>query len=191
MGACVAAVGGMRCCSWGHVLQQIGAHNAPVGGVFWSWCWDGARSYCQVLFADPTCMLSGSCFCTFDLQRIEYARGKSDAVAKLDGSYRPDKDRGKKNAVARGEALTLGSIMPTSKDSDDHELQGHTVACRSSVINQQIASRRFVFAVVHGLRAGFPGTRGSTAVALLSSSVAGRHAPCHLLCVFNPTARWR
>jgi hypothetical protein len=36
-------------------------------------------------------------------QRIEYARGKSDAIAKLEGSYRPDKDRSKKNAVARGE----------------------------------------------------------------------------------------
>ncbi|KIY99925.1 U1 small nuclear ribonucleoprotein A [Monoraphidium neglectum] len=33
--------------------------------------------------------------------RIEYARGKSDAIAKLEGSYRPDKDRSKKNAVAR------------------------------------------------------------------------------------------
>jgi len=36
-------------------------------------------------------------------QRIEYARGKSDAVAKMDGSFKPDKDRAKKNAAARGE----------------------------------------------------------------------------------------
>ncbi|KAI8466657.1 MAG: hypothetical protein J3K34DRAFT_433025 [Monoraphidium minutum] len=33
--------------------------------------------------------------------RIEFARGKSDAVSKLEGTYRPDKDRGRKNAAAR------------------------------------------------------------------------------------------
>jgi hypothetical protein len=38
------------------------------------------------------------------LQRISYAKSKSDAVAKLDGTYKPDKERSKKNAAARGEA---------------------------------------------------------------------------------------
>lgn len=33
--------------------------------------------------------------------RIEYARSKSDAVAKMDGSFRPDKERGRKSAAAR------------------------------------------------------------------------------------------
>lgn len=37
------------------------------------------------------------------LQRIEFARTKSDAVAKLDGSYKPDKERKKKGEAARGE----------------------------------------------------------------------------------------
>ncbi|KAF6262296.1 hypothetical protein COO60DRAFT_1497304 [Scenedesmus sp. NREL 46B-D3] len=33
--------------------------------------------------------------------RIQFARSKSDAVAKLDGSYKPDKERSKKSAAAR------------------------------------------------------------------------------------------
>jgi hypothetical protein len=37
------------------------------------------------------------------IQRIEFARTKSDAIAKLDGSYKPDKERSKKSAAARGE----------------------------------------------------------------------------------------
>jgi hypothetical protein len=41
------------------------------------------------------------------LQRIEFARTKSDAVAKLDGSYKPDKDRKKKGEAARGEQHTV------------------------------------------------------------------------------------
>jgi hypothetical protein len=36
------------------------------------------------------------------LQRIQFARTKSDAVAKLDGSYKPDKERSKKREAARG-----------------------------------------------------------------------------------------
>jgi len=39
------------------------------------------------------------------LQRIEFARTKSDAVAKLDGSYKPDKERKKKGEAARGECI--------------------------------------------------------------------------------------
>jgi hypothetical protein len=35
-------------------------------------------------------------------QRIQFARTKSDAVAKLDGSYKPDKERSKKREAARG-----------------------------------------------------------------------------------------
>lgn len=37
-------------------------------------------------------------------QKIQYAKTKSDAIAKLDGSYKPDKkkDRAKKNEAARG-----------------------------------------------------------------------------------------
>ncbi|WIA35084.1 hypothetical protein OEZ86_003570 [Tetradesmus obliquus] len=33
--------------------------------------------------------------------RIQFARSKSDAVAKLDGSYKPDKERSRKSAAAR------------------------------------------------------------------------------------------
>jgi hypothetical protein len=40
--------------------------------------------------------------CVCRLQRIQFARTKSDAVAKLDGSYKPDKERSKKSAAARG-----------------------------------------------------------------------------------------
>ncbi|GBF94622.1 U2 small nuclear ribonucleoprotein B [Raphidocelis subcapitata] len=43
--------------------------------------------------------------------RIEYARGKSDAVAKLEGTYKPDKDRGRKNAAAR-ESLKAKRTAP-------------------------------------------------------------------------------
>ncbi len=36
-------------------------------------------------------------------QRIQFARTKSDAISKLDGSYKPSKtERSKKNAAARG-----------------------------------------------------------------------------------------
>lgn len=39
----------------------------------------------------------------FMAQRITYAKGKSDAVAKVDGTYKPDKkQRAQKNAAARG-----------------------------------------------------------------------------------------
>lgn len=56
---------------------------------------------------DTPCRLA--CFpCTLPClaapaQRIEFARTKSDAVAKLDGSYKPDKERKKKGEAARGE----------------------------------------------------------------------------------------
>jgi hypothetical protein len=36
------------------------------------------------------------------LQKLSYAKTKSDAVAKLEGTYKPDKERSKKNAAARG-----------------------------------------------------------------------------------------
>lgn len=40
--------------------------------------------------------------------RIEFARTKSDAVAKLDGSYKPDKDRKKKGEAARETLIKRG-----------------------------------------------------------------------------------
>lgn len=42
-------------------------------------------------------------------QRIAYAKTKSDAVAKVDGTFKPDttKERAKRNAAARGASSTL------------------------------------------------------------------------------------
>jgi len=40
--------------------------------------------------------------------RLSYAKTKSDAVAKLDGSYKPDKERSKKNAAAREKMIKRG-----------------------------------------------------------------------------------
>lgn len=41
--------------------------------------------------------------CWWCLQRLQFARSKSDAVSKLDGSFKPSKtERSKKNAAARG-----------------------------------------------------------------------------------------
>lgn len=51
--------------------------------------------------------------------RIEFARTKSDAVAKLDGSYKPDKERKKKGEAARetlikrGETKRAAAVGPT------------------------------------------------------------------------------
>lgn len=50
------------------------------------------------------------------MQRVQYAKGKSDAIAKLDGTYKADKrgDRAKRNEQARGEALvTLEQVAAT------------------------------------------------------------------------------
>jgi hypothetical protein len=45
-------------------------------------------------------------------QRIQFARTKSDAVAKIDGSYKPSKnERSKKNAVARGAPASWVFVM--------------------------------------------------------------------------------
>lgn len=42
--------------------------------------------------------------------RIEFARTKSDAVAKLDGSYKPDKERKKKGEAARETLIKRGEV---------------------------------------------------------------------------------
>ena len=49
----------------------------------------------------PACVLLT---CSSALQRIQYAKTKSDAVAKLEGSFKPrdKRERQKKNEVARG-----------------------------------------------------------------------------------------
>ena len=50
-----------------------------------------------------TCCTQFSSGC-LHAQRIQFARTKSDAISKLDGSYKPSKsERSKKNAAARGE----------------------------------------------------------------------------------------
>lgn len=64
------------------------------------------RGQAWVVFADAAAATSAlrqmQGFPFFDKPiRIEYARGKSDAVSKLEGTYRPDKERAKKNAAAR------------------------------------------------------------------------------------------
>jgi U2 small nuclear ribonucleoprotein B'' len=47
--------------------------------------------------------------CMACLQKVEYAKTKSDAVAKLEGSYKPDKkERSQKNAAVRGTSRAVG-----------------------------------------------------------------------------------
>ncbi len=41
-------------------------------------------------------------------QKISYAKTKSDAVSKMEGSYRQDKDRKRKNAAARDTLIQRG-----------------------------------------------------------------------------------
>lgn len=84
---------------FGRILDVVALKTYRLRGQAW------------VVFSDAaaaTAALRGmQGFAFFDKPiRIEYARGKSDAVAKLDGSFRPDKgkERAKRNAAAR-EAL--------------------------------------------------------------------------------------
>lgn len=63
-------------------------------------------------------------------QRIEYARGKSDAVAKIEGTWRPDKDRGRKNAAARGERVAgAGATVTPLSRHERATLAVTTLAC--------------------------------------------------------------
>lgn len=71
------------------------------------------------IVSDSACsQASGSSlskFAQLDAQRISFAKTKSDAVAKVDGSYKPSKsERSKKNAAARGgqSAWTHGRAQP-------------------------------------------------------------------------------
>lgn len=45
---------------------------------------------------------------------MSFAKGKSDAVAKLDGSYKLDKERSRKSAAARGEDQPAAALLATS-----------------------------------------------------------------------------
>jgi hypothetical protein len=67
------------------------------------------------------------------LQRIQFARTKSDAVAKLDGSYKPDKERSKKSAAARGAGLCMCKLQRQQRQQQQQQhIAGITVTARGS-----------------------------------------------------------